>query len=288
MSRDTRHEEGRCLWGESGVLFQFYKAKTSPQMLPENSGIPIERSYHTPRRRSRQSDHLARWWPVSFLCLLFVAVPVQLAAQTTSVIAGNILDAQGRTIANAEISLSSPILVRAIKDVSDMAGSYRLAGLQPGSYQLRITKPGFAVKVYDRLVVTVNRVLRLDIVLAVSAIQVGVTVSIDAPLLDTASSSSGATILPEQIQEMPINGRNYLDLLQLVPGVALNRQVDTGTDAAVPILGERSGNAVFLVDGMPNSNAVDGGPAAPFDQDSILQFQVLTAGYKAEFGHGSG
>jgi len=59
---------------------------------------------------------------------------------------------------------------------------------------------------------------------------------------------------------MPINGRNYLDLLQLVPGVALKRQVDPGTDAAAPILGERGGNAVFLIDGMPNSNAVMAAP----------------------------
>src|SRR5204863_6429049 len=81
---------------------------------------------------------------------------------------------------------------------------------------------------------------------------------------------------------------NYLDLLQLVPGVAVSRQVDEGTDRAVPILGERGGNAIFLIDGLPNSNAVDGGAAAPFDQDSILEFQVLTSGYKAEFGHGAG
>jgi hypothetical protein len=87
---------------------------------------------------------------------------------------------------------------------------------------------------------------------------------------------------------MPINGRNYLDLMQLVAGVAVNRQVDVGSDAAVPMLGERGGNAMFLIDGMPNKNTVDGGSAAPFDQDSILEFQTLTSGYAAEFGHGSG
>jgi hypothetical protein len=87
---------------------------------------------------------------------------------------------------------------------------------------------------------------------------------------------------------MPINGRNYLDLMQLVPGVTVNRQADSGTDAATPILGERGGNALFLVDGMPNSDSVDGGSAAPFNQESILEFQVLTSGYGAEFGHGSG
>src|SRR5205823_2283987 len=127
-----------------------------------------------------------------------------------------------------------------------------------------------------------------DVELAVSPVQIEITVSALLPLVEAGASSSGATILPHQIEQMPINGRNYLDLMQLVPGVAVNRRVDAGTDAAVPILGERGGNAVFLIDGMPNRNGVDGGPAAPFDQDSILEFQVLTAGYKAEFGHGSG
>lgn len=95
-------------------------------------------------------------------------------------------------------------------------------------------------------------------------------------MLETTISSSGATIPPQQIEQMPINGRNYLDLMQLIPGVTVNRQADAGTDAAAPILGERGGNAIFLIDGMPNGDAVDGGPAAPFDQDSILEFQVLT------------
>jgi hypothetical protein len=92
-------------------------------------------------------------------------------------------------------------------------------------------------------------------------------------LLETTISSSGATIPPQQIEQMPINGRNYLDLMQLIPGVTVNRQADAGTDAAAPILGERGGNAIFLIDGMPNGDAVDGGPAAPFDQDSILGFK---------------
>jgi outer membrane receptor protein involved in Fe transport len=59
-------------------------------------------------------------------------------------------------------------------------------------------------------------------------------------------------------------------------------------DSATPILGERGGNAVFLIDGMPNRDEVNGGAAAQFNQDSILEFQVLTGSYKAEFGHGSG
>src|SRR5712664_3099182 len=222
------------------------------------------------------------------LGILLVTIPVRLKAQTTSVIKGTTLDATRAAIVGVEIIVSSPALVREIKITSDLTGSYRVPGLPPGSYQLHAAKPGFAVQVYNGLALTVNYVLTFDIVLAVSAVQAEVTILANAPQLETASSSSGATILPQQIEQMPINGRNYLDLLQLVPGVAVNRRVDEMSDAAVPILGERGGNAIFLIDGMPNSNVVDGAPAAPFDQDSILEFQVLTGGYKAEFGHGSG
>jgi len=229
-----------------------------------------------------------RWPLVLLICAIFVAWPMSLSAQTTSIIEGTVLDTQKRAIVGAQITLSGPVLAREVKTPSDMTGSYRLPGVQPGVYQLRATSPGFAVQVYQGLAVTVNHVLTFDIVLVVSAVEAEVTVSANGPLLETANSSSGATILPQQIEQMPINGRNYLDLLQLVPGVAINRRVDERSDSAVPILGERGGNAIFLIDGMPNSNAVDGGPAAPFDQDSILEFQVLSAGYKAEFGHGSG
>src|SRR5260370_6647399 len=234
--------------------------------------------------------HLAgsRCLLVSFLFLIFSAGHARLAAQVVSILQGTITDPQDLPIEGAEIALSGPLLAGEIRTTSDTTGSYRMTGLQAGTYTLRVAMPGFAAKVYRELAVTVNRSLIFDVKLAVSAVQAEVSVSAQPPLVDTTVSSSGATVLPQQIEQLPINGRHYLDLMQLVPGVAVNQRVDAGTDAAVPILGERGGNASFLVDGMPNKNSVDGGPAAPFDQDSILEFQVLTAGYKAEFGHGSG
>lgn len=239
-------------------------------------------------RAAAQCRQVASCWFATSICVLFLAFPARLTAQTTSVIEGFVLDPQGLAIAGAEIMVRGPALAREIKISSDATGAYRVSGLQAGDYQLRVAKPGFATQVYTGLGVTVNRVLTFTIVLAVSTIQAEVIISAKAPLLETAASSSGTTIVPQQIQQMPLNGRNYLDLLQLVPGAAINRQVDEGTDRAVPILGERGGNAIFLIDGTPNNNAVDGGAAAPFNQDSILEFQVLTGGYKAEFGHGSG
>ncbi len=108
------------------------------------------------------------------------------------------------------------------------------------------------------------------------------------PAIDPSTSATGATITPREIAELPVNGRNYLDLLQLVPGVAINRQVDPNTDRSNPVLGERSGNNNFLIDGQSNKDTVNGGPAQQFNQETIAEFQVLTSGYKAEFGQASG
>jgi outer membrane receptor for ferrienterochelin and colicin len=147
---------------------------------------------------------------------------------------------------------------------------------------------GFITKVNGHLDLTMNRQLRLDITLMVSGRQEVITVEAAPPLIDTGSTSTGSTVVPRQVESMPLNGRNYLDLLQLVPGVSINRIAAQGDDNSAPILGERANNACILIDGMPNRDEVDGGPGGDFDQDSIREFQVLTAGYKAEFGRGSG
>jgi hypothetical protein len=221
------------------------------------------------------------------LLALALAFGTVASAQITSSLSGRVLDQQGLALSAADIQVYSKELGVDRKTQSDATGTFRLLGLLPGAYQVSVTKAGFVSKKMN-LEVTVNTSVNEDIQLAVASVQSEVSVVDTNPLLETTTSSSGMTITPKQIQEMPLNGRNYLDLLQLVPGVALNKQADEGSDSSTPILGERSGNAQFLIDGLPNSDAVNGGAAAQFNQESILEFQVITAGYKAEFGHGSG
>src|SRR5579864_6471882 len=195
------------------------------------------------------------------LSLLGIALaePFPLVAQTTSTLRGAITDQQHLAIVGATITLSAPTLASEITTTSDAVGSYRIPGLQAGTYSLQVVKAGFVVKEYQTLTVTVNRLLILDVMLSISTAQEVITVSDSPSVLETTISSSGTTILPQQIEQMPLNGRNYLDLMQLVPGITINRQANEGTDAATPILGERGGNAVFLIDGMRNTNSVDGG-----------------------------
>jgi len=209
-------------------------------------------------------------------------------AQTTSTIQGTVTDKQGLTISGAELKLSGDTLGTSRTTVSDANGAYQFQNLPAGIYTLTVTHAGFATRALQDLDVTLNRTLTFSVLLEVGRVDEIVKVSADLPLLETNSSSTGSTILPQDIGNMPINGRNYLDLLQLVPGVAINRQADLNSDNATPILGERANNTGFLIDGLPNENELAGGAAAQFNQDTIAEFQVITTGYKAEFGHSSG
>ena len=217
--------------------------------------------------------------------LAFAAVS---EAQTTSTLEGSVTDRQGLGIAGATVQVKGSTLATTKTANTDSTGAYQIAGLPAGIYSMTVSRPGFAMKVFANLEITLNRTLNFNVTLEVGTVEQKIEVPAALPLLETTSSSQGATILPEQIENMPINGRNYLDLLQLVPGVAINRQADANSDNATPVLGERANNTGFLIDGLSNQNELNGGPAAQFNQDTIAEFQVITTGYKAEFGHASG
>src|SRR5712671_3680010 len=237
--------------------------------------------------RSKYAKGIAILLPVLIITGMNLFAPT-LDAQTTSVLEGTVTDQQGLAVAAVEIHIIERALGIDRKAASGTDGNSRVIGLPAGTHTLTASKSGFVTQTIRNLELTLNNTITLNFTLKLGGQTEKVEVSGVAPLLESVTSSSGVTILPQQIEQMPINGRNYLDLLQLVPGVAINRQQDPSLDSATPILGERGGNAIFLIDGMPNRDEVNGGAAAQFNQESILEFQVLTGSYKAEFGHGSG
>ncbi len=208
------------------------------------------------------------------------------AQTTTSTIEGTVKDPRGSVVAGAQMKASSASLAVERTTSTDENGFYRITALPAGTYTLTASGAGFANSNVGSVELTINRTLTLDVQLEVGKVQEQVSVTADAQLIDSTSSATGTTVTPRQITEYPVNGRNYLDLLQLVPGVAINRQ--SSGDNANPVLGERSGNNNFFIDGQPNKDTVNGGPAAQFNQESIAEFQVLTTGFKAEFGQASG
>jgi hypothetical protein len=224
---------------------------------------------------------------MAILLGMFV-LPQVLLAQTTSTIEGTVTDKQGLVIAAAQVHAEGVSIVADRSAATDANGEYRLPALPAGTYRLTVTRDGFQTGVFSDLEVTLNRTLRFNVQLNVGSSHEQVEVSTELPLLETQSSAQSTIILPRDITDIPINGRNYLDLLQLVPGVAINRQADEGSDNAVPILGERGNNANFLIDGLPNRDDLNGGAAGQFNQETIAEFEVITTGYKAEFGNASG
>ena len=224
---------------------------------------------------------------IPFLVVFFLASSTW-AQTTTSTIEGTVRDPNGAAIAGATVKATEKTLATDRTTTTDNDGVYRLTALPAGTYTLTITGSGFATNT-STIELTLNRVVTFDVKMEVGGVGAVVNVQADAvQLLEKNASATGATITPRQITEFPVNGRNYLDLLQLVPGIAINRQADAGSDNANPVLGERSGNNNFLIDGQPNKDTVNGGAAAQFNQETIAEFQVLTTGYKAEFGQASG
>src|SRR6478736_7427391 len=139
------------------------------------------------------------------------ASPPFLIAQTTSTIQGTVTDKQGLAVSGAEVRAEGSTVAASRTVVTDANGAYQIPGLPAGDYKLTVSHSGFATRIFERVELTLNRTLALDIKLDVGTVQERVEVSSEIPLLDTTSSSSGATVLPQQIENMPINGRNYLD-----------------------------------------------------------------------------
>ncbi len=228
---------------------------------------------------------IGAWGVLRVVAVLLVLSAAAAAQTTTSTIEGTVTDSSGAVLPGAEVAVRGATLGAERTAVTDTRGFYRFAALPAGTYTVTVTFTGLATSAAT-LEVTINRVVNFDVTLQVGGVQE--TIAVSTPALDPSTSATTTTITPREISELPVNGRNYLDLLQLVPGVAINRQVDPDNDRANPVLGERSGNNNFLLDGQSNKDTVNGGPAQQFNQETIAEFQVLTSGYKAEFGQASG
>lgn len=237
----------------------------------------VDRTTHHGRARTG-------WYALAPLIVLLLASSAA-AQTTTSTIEGTVTDATGAVVPGATITVTGTTLAAERTATTGGNGFYRVTALPAGNYTAVIKAPGFAQGTVT-IELTLNRVATVDVTLQIVGVEA--VVDVRSPVIDATTAATGATITPRQITELPVNGRNYLDLLQLVPGVAINRQADPNSDNANPVLGERSGNNNFLIDGQSNKDTVNGGPAQQFNQETIAEFQVLTNGYKAEFGQASG
>ena len=208
-------------------------------------------------------------------------------AQVTGSIYGVVKDASGGVLPGAAVTAMSPALQReSVSTVTNAAGAYRLSLLPAGLYAVRVELAGFNPVTRTEIPVAVNQEVALDLTLDVAAVAETVEVSASSPLVEPTRADLTSRVGTDTIDALPLNGRNFEDLIALVPGAKSLPTNQQGEE--VSIFGERGSAISYVVDGADNNDPLNGGAFQRFSQDSIQEFEVITTGYEAEFGRAQG
>jgi hypothetical protein len=235
----------------------------------------------------------------TLLLLFFFPIPGVLRAQSTDgSISGRVTDPGNAVIADAKVvAINGGTNVRYDGATND-SGEYYLTILPPGRYRIEIEKAGFQKLIKPGVELHVSDVTRLNFSLQVGPLDQSMTVEGGAPLVETTSGEIGELINSKQIEDLPLNGRNYIDLSLLQPGVtnSLNSTGTTGFGGMTGTVYSSNGAPVisnnFLLDGTQIANQSDWGTASfagtTLGLDGIQEFKVLTSAYDASYGMSMG
>ena len=227
------------------------------------------------------------------LILGVLLVPGALLAQsqaTTGVIEGTVLDQEGGTLPGVTVTLTNSGTNFQRVLVTDERGRFRGLLLPLGTYNLKTELAGFSSLVRDGLEVTVGSTLNVRLTMEVSATEDEIVVTGESPLIETTSAQNTVKIDRETLEGVPNNGRNFLELTKLTPGVALVQGPD-GEELSVN--GQKGIQNNIMVDGADFNNPFFGEqrggqrPAFTFNIDAVQEFVIIADGAPAEFGRAS-
>ena len=212
-----------------------------------------------------------------------VALPVAAFAQEAT-ITGTISDSTGGILPGVSITAVHEASGNTFEAVTNERGTFRMA-VRAGVYQINARLPGFGAVMRRELEILVGQQATVNLQMSPAALQESITVTEEAPLISTTTSSIGGNVDPRQTQELPVNGRDWLSLSTLAPGMRAN-----ATDLG-PTTGERNGNREFQLnmDGQEVSVAQGGNRGQPrFSRDAIAEFQFLASRFDATQGRSTG
>jgi hypothetical protein len=173
---------------------------------------------------------------------------------------------------------------------SDATGVYAINGLPVGRYEVKSSLPGFAAQTAKGVAVNVAATTLVEFRMSVAAQAEEVTVTAEAPLVDSKQSGVGELITAAQIENLPLNGRQFANLAALVPGVSLGFHTDPtkSTQFAPQVAGGGGRNINYLIDGGDNNDDTVGGLVQLFPLDSIGEFNFETQRFRADTGRANG
>jgi Carboxypeptidase regulatory-like domain len=234
----------------------------------------------------------------TFLLVLYLSLATPLIGQSIEGrLDGVVRDPQGAVIRGGTVTVRSLARGTIRGATTDDEGRFSLPSLQPGDYQVTAEATGFRRGVIQKVTLEVNQVTSIGLVLEVGQIEDQVEVDVQGELLERDSSALGQVIHPRQIVEMPLNGRNFIQLGLLSSGVttlptggfsSISNSITNRNDTGLIINGNREANNSWLVDGSETRNPFAGLTSLQPSIDSIQEFKIQKSNYSAEFGLGSG
>src|SRR3989454_2713268 len=233
--------------------------------------------------------------PILIVILIFASTVASFAQITSATISGTIKDQTGAVLPGVDVVVKNVDtgLTRSI--VTDANGYFTVPGLPPGTYETRATLQGFGIAV-ERVTLAVAQEAGLNLTLKVTGTEESITVVGTSALVDTRSAAMSAVVTEKTISELPLNGRNYIDLALLQPGVSNFSEKDStsssnrGTKLNINGMGFRSNS--YLLDGANMrgyaGTATVSAAETTLGVETIQEFRVVTNAYSADYGRAMG
>jgi hypothetical protein len=229
------------------------------------------------------------------LLMVLCGAGAAFAQYDTGTIAGTVLDAHGAVVAGAAVKITNTGTGRVYHVTTNSEGDYVVPSVPEGTYRVEATRDGFATSIVENVVVHASESVRADLALKVGAMVEQITVTAEATTINTLSSDLGNTIEGRRVNQLPLNGRDFTDLMALVPG-----SVTTGQFGQTSLGGNETSFAGvnILLDGADatrgDTNATSlqlGRETARITRasvDSVAEFRVISGVYSAEYGRSVG
>src|SRR5579871_4502226 len=223
-----------------------------------------------------------------------------LYSQATGSISGIISDATGAPVAGAKVTVSVPATGAAREAVSDSNGHYVVPLLGVAAYNLRVEQQGFQTAEAKDVRLQVDERRELDFKLALATVKENVEVTATVVAVQTNDATLGQVITSQQVADLPLNGRDFVQLATLTPGVAQETntqsffnggptsEVSARGEYSLSVGGSRPNSTDWLLDGVDNNELTAGGIAILSSIDAIQEFKVLSYNYSAEWGTRAG
>ncbi|MBI4889403.1 MAG: TonB-dependent receptor [Acidobacteria bacterium] len=219
------------------------------------------------------------------------------AQVTTGTIFGTVTDPQGAVMVNATVTVTNQDQGTVVSKKTDETGSFQFPFLIPGAYRVTVEQAGFKKAEQKDVVVAVNGQVRVDMAMAVGNVSETVEVTAAAPLVQSTTAETGQVIEQRAVQELPLNGRNFAQLVYLSPGVTPGQSGENLSGASTfnpraasnyNPLGQRANANGWLLDGIDNNEYTFNTVIVQPSLESVREFKVLTGSFSAEFGRGAG